>query len=635
MFKFKEVGIDLGSNSIKIARIDKTGSTSSLNPILSQLKDYKTYPVNCEPYTAEYYQLLKSCIKDFSKTYKLFKLSLNITIPVDNVHSHINFIDMPIVSEKLLGEGVELEAEQKMAMEGITDSHFTWKISKEDTGLEEYRILLANLEKDIVKALTQFKTIKWRINRVMLQPVVLERIAESNDIVLDMGHSSTRVYLYADGKLAQVEVIDIGGKDVLNDVKNYLEENSMEDISAEDILKQVPMYNETLGDDVFDRDLDKENFADYDLFEDENDNDGDVLFLDESHYEEETNDDDIEYLEKEMFIEENEDEEVESINEFLENNDLQDIETKDENFEDVKDLEDIEDETYDPKLIKELSLAIDGKVKRIIEEVKGIVRMFELQTGSSVDSIFYVGQLSNLTFFKESIEAELELELKPVDILDINNEQDDNVTLYSLASLVSMDAELKDDTNFAKFIKANIDYSSIIVIALTLSLSVGFTFKVIDDKYTERISELDAIQAEQSQTLSNLQRDIDVAQESINKNNDFIQRMDMLKAQKKWLSDILYVIPERTPLTIVIKDLSIKDGTVVLGGYSSDYSSIGFFANKLEDIAEVNINSISERGNPEVIYSVTMDDPELISDKYIVKYSFRITLKYQDTFLEH
>ena len=635
MFKFKEVGIDLGSNSIKIARIDKTGSTSSLNPILSQLKDYKTYPVNCEPYTAEYYQLLKSCIKDFSKTYKLFKLSLNITIPVDNVHSHINFIDMPIVSEKLLGEGVELEAEQKMAMEGITDSHFTWKISKEDTGLEEYRILLANLEKDIVKALTQFKTIKWRINRVMLQPVVLERIAESNDIVLDMGHSSTRVYLYADGKLAQVEVIDIGGKDVLNDVKNYLEENSMEDISAEDILKQVPMYNETLGDDVFDRDLDKENFADYDLFEDDNDNDGDVLFLDESHYEEETNDDDIEDLEKEIFIEENEDEEVESINEFLENHDLQDIETKDKNFEDVKGLEDVKDETYDPKLIKELSLAIDGKVKRIIEEVKGIVRMFELQTGSSVDSIFYVGQLSNLTFFKESIEAELELELKPVDILDINNEQDDNVTLYSLASLVSMDAELKDDTNFAKFIKANIDYSSIIVIALTLSLSVGFTFKVIDDKYTERISELSAIEAEQSQTISNLQRDIDVAQESINKNNDFIQKMDMLKAQKKWLSDILYVIPERTPLTIVIKDLSIKDGTVVLGGYSSDYSSIGFFANKLEDIAEVNIDSIEERDNPEVIYSVTMDNPELISDKYIVKHSFQITLKYKDTFLEH
>lgn len=630
MFKFKEVGIDLGSNSIKIARIDKTGSTSSLNPILSQLKDYKTYPVNCEPYTAEYYQLLKSCIKDFSKTYKLFKLSLNITIPVDNVHSHINFVDMPIVSEKVLSKGVELEAEQKMAMEGITDSRFTWKIIKEDTGLEEYRILLVNLKKDIVKALTQFKTIKWRINRVMLQPVVLERIAESNDIVLDMGHSSTRVYLYVDGKLAQVEVIDIGGKDVLNDVKNYLEENSIKDISAEDILKQVPMYNETLGDDVFDRDLDKENFADYDLFEDEND--GDVLFLDESHYEEETNDNDIKDLEKEMFIEENEDEEVETVNEFLENNDLQDIETKDENFEDVKD---VEDETYDPELIKELSLAIDGKVKRIIEEVKGIVRMFELQAGSSVDSIFYVGQLSNLKFLKESIEAELELELKPVDILDINDEQNDNVTLYSLASLVSMDAELKDDTNFTKFIKANIDYSSIIVIALTLSLSVGFTFKVIDDKYTERISELSAIEAEQSQTISNLQRDINVAQESIDKSNDFIQKMNMLKAQKKWLSDILYVIPERTPLTIVIKDLSIKDGTVVLGGYSSDYSSIGFFANKLEDIAEVNIDSIEERDNPEVIYSVTMDNPELISDKYIVKYSFQITLKYQDTFLEH
>ena len=198
-----------------------------------------------------------------------------------------------------------------------------------------------------------------------------------------------------------------------------------------------------------------------------------------------------------------------------------------------------------------------------------------------------------------------------------------------------MDAELKDDTNFTKFIKANIDYSSIIVIALTLSLSVGFIFKVVDDKYTERISELNAVEAEQSQTISNLQRDINVVQESIDKSNGFIQKMDMLKAQKKWLSDILYVIPERTPLTIVIKDLSIKDGTVVLGGYSSDYSSIGFFANKLEDIAEVNIDSIEERNNPEVIYSGTMDNPELISDKYIVKYNFQITLKYQDTFLEH
>ena len=50
MLKYEEIGIDLGSKNIKIARVDKTGSISSLNnTTLNQLKDYKTYPVNCEP----------------------------------------------------------------------------------------------------------------------------------------------------------------------------------------------------------------------------------------------------------------------------------------------------------------------------------------------------------------------------------------------------------------------------------------------------------------------------------------------------------------------------------------------------------------------------------------------------------
>lgn len=611
MLKYEEIGIDLGSKNIKIARVDKTGSISSLNnTTLNQLKDYKTYPVNCEPYTTEYYQLLKSCIKDFSKTYKLFKLSLNIAIPVDNVYSHINFIDMPVVSEKLISEGVELEAEQKMTMEGIDNSYFTWKIMKEDEDLEEYRILLANLSKNIIKSLTQFKTIKWKINRIMLQPVILERIVESNDIILDMGHSAIRVYLYEEGKLSQVEIIDIGGRDILNDVKNYLNEHSKENIDSEDILKQIPVYAKTL-DDTFDNDL---NYIK-----------DDVLFLTEDEIENED--------EKDV------DEEIESINEFIDDKTLEkDIEENSEiTNEEITEEENSENEVkYDPELIKELSLAIDENVNRIIEEIKRIVRMFELQTNSNVNSVFYLGQLSNLMFLKESIEAELELQLKPVDILDINDEQEENnVTLYSIASLISMNAKLKDDTNFAKLVKANIDYSSIIVIALTISLSIGTTFKIVNDKYVERINELKSIETEQSDTMSSLENDIASTQESIDESNNFINKINELKSQKKWFSDILYVIPERTPLTIVIKDLNIEDGVAIIKGYSSNYSSIGFFANKLEDIANVNIDSIEDIDESDTIYSVTMNNPDLISDKYIAKYSFQIMLTYEDTFLEH
>ena len=605
MLKYKEIGIDLGSSNIKIAMVDKTGSspTASLNPSLNKLGKHEVYPVNCTPYTPEYYQLLKSCIKDFAKKNKLFKISLNIAVPLDNVNSHVSFINMPMVGEKLLEDGVGFEAEQKMAIEGITDSHFTWKAINNQESSEEYEILLTTLKKDIVKALAQFKTIKWKINRVMLQPVILERVVEDNDIIIDLGHELTRVYLYTEGKLSQVEIIEFGGKNILEDIEKHLEDNFINNVDPKDIIKLTPVYSEALADISEKTELSKENFEDFDIFEEEihdEDSDESLECLEEEVYDENLEEEKIkETFEKDM-VSESEDEEVE----------------------------------YDPALIKELSLAIDVKINRIIDEIKRIVRMFELQNGSSVDAVYCIGQLSNLPFLKESMEAELEIELKPVEILDISEEKD-NVTLYTIASLVSMDANLKDNTNFSKFIKANVDYTSIIVILLAVSLSVGISFKVISDNYTEKISELQNVESTQMNTISGLQNAIDDVQKSIDQGKNFIHRMDMLKAQKKWLSDILYVIPNKTPLTIVIKDMQIIDGEVVLEGYASDYSSIGFFAKELESIADVKIDSIIAYDGGEPIYSVIMDDPELIGDKYIVEQKFKITLTYQDTLLEH
>lgn len=601
MLKYREIGIDLGSNSIKIAMVNKTGSspTAALNPSLNKFGNHEVYPVDCTPYTPEYYQFLKSCIKDFAKKNKLFRISLNIALPIDNVNNYVSFINMPIVDEKLIRDGVVFEAEQKMAIEGITDSHFTWKAVKSQENSEEYGVLLTTLKKDIVKALAQFKTVKWKINRVMLQPVILERVTENNDIVVDLGHELTRVYLYVDGKLSQVEIIEIGGKGILEDIEKYLKDNSIKNIDLKDIIKSIPVYNEALADISKETELAKENFEDFNIFEEMYD-ENILADLEDAGKENDT---------------------------ITENGDL-------ENTEDLENMNIDAEIEYDPALIKELSLVINVKVNRIIDEIKRIVRMFELQNGLSVDSIYYIGQLSNLLFLKESIEAELEIELKPVEILDISEEENCVTSLHTIASLVSMDANLKDDTDFSKLIKANVDYTSIIIILLAVSLSVGISFKVISDNYTDKISELQNIQSTQMNTISELQNSISEVQQSIDQGRKFINKMEMLQAQKKWLSDILYVIPNKTPLTIVIKDMQIIDGEVSLEGYASDYSSIGFFANELESIADVKINSIvAYDGSP--VYSVTKDDPALISDKYKVKQQFKITLIYQDTLLGH
>jgi len=260
--------------------------------------------------------------------------------------------------------------------------------------------------------------------------------------------------------------------------------------------------------------------------------------------------------------------------------------------------------------------------------------MFELKIGQSVDNIYYFGQVSKMSILTSIIESELEMKLKPIEILDMAEEG--LVSLYSIASLASMDPKLKDNTDFSKHIKPNIDYNSVIVILLTLALTTGLAFKLISDKYQEEINNLNSIAPTQQQTLMKLNDDISSLNSRIADYDSFIERTEALKSQQKWLSDVLFLLPDRTPLTIAIHDIAILDGQVTIKGYSSDYSSIGFFANKLEDIAKIEIKSIDEF-NPSDgdIYSVTMDNPELISDKYKIEKEFTITLSYDGPLLDH
>lgn len=671
MFNYTEIGIDLGSKFIKIAMVEKTGKSRSAqgNQTLTQLRNRKSYKVDVALYSPEYFQLLKTAIKDFTKTYELKRISLNISVPLDNDFSEISFITMPIVNDKLMDDGVAFEAEQDMSIKNIEDSEFNWKILDENLTAEEYTVLLTYLKKNVMNSLAQFKTIKWRVNRLILQPITLERIAEENDVVVDFGHKSTRVYLYLAGKLNQVEVIEMGGKELLDDIQSYIDENLIDNYSPEDLLKRLVVQNsevknllevdslplenkddETLFVESFNNDSlfleDKPNEKEESLFENElpelesNKEDYESLFIDESPKvdDEELFENKAEEDNEVLFVEDYLEEKVledKSYNDTLEEVIEIDNYNEDELYEEVS--EDTEEEVYDKQLINNLSDLIYPKVNLIINEIKRIVRMYELQNGASVDSVYYVGQLSQLKFLKETIESELDVKLKPVSFLDMTDEGDSDVT-YNLASLVSMDTKLKDSTDFSSNIRANVDYSSLIIILLMMSLSVGLAFKVMIDNYNEQLSEMQMTQSTQTQTISSLESDISTLHQSINESERFINRMEDLKAQKKWLSDVLYVIPDRTPLTISIYNLSIVDNKVTLQGYSSDYSSIGFFAEELGDIANVEIDSIndfSESENSSDTYTVTLENPELISDKYKITKTFTMTLTYEGPLLTH
>ena len=671
-FKFKELGIDLGNSTIKIATIDKIHTrTSSMAPVLSRLGAHEVYSVDCTPYSPEYFSLLKSCLKQFSKKYKLRNISLNIAIPLDNLESHVHFFDMPIVDRKLLSDGVSYEAEQAMDSELIYNSEYTWKINEEKEATKEYEILLTTLSKSLVNSLASFKTINWKVNRLILQPVLLERFAGNNDVIIDFGHLGTRVYLYKKGRLSETGLINIGAKQLIKKIKIYLDNHQIQDVSAQEIIKHVAIRNkkweeivhvaksreqensELAGEfldnlsDAVDNSKEPDEASELtnadldsflmDLGADNSDNQEETLdkidsFLSdlnigpnqedyESKIVERLNESKLKEHKKPELLNEEEPEPLEEKGEPVDP-----LELIDENSE--------KEEKYDEDLLRELSFVIDEDINSMVTEIKRVIRMFELKTGQSVDNIYYFGQVSKMSILTSIIESELEMKLKPIEILDMDEEG--LGSLYSIASLASMDPKLKDNTDFSKHIKPNVDYNSVIVILLTLALSTGLAFKVVSDKYQEEINSLNSIALTQQQTLMELTDDISSLNSRIANYDSFIARTDALKAQQKWLSDVLYLIPDRTPLTIIVHDIAILDGRVTISGYASDYSSIGFFANKLEDIAQIEIKSIDDfkptDGN---LYSVTMDRPELISDKYKVEKEFIITLSYDGPLLEH
>ena len=676
-FKFKELGIDLGNRTIKIATVDKIHTrTSSMIPVLNRLGAHEVYSVDCTPYSPEYFSFLKSCLKQFSKKYKLRNISLNITIPLDNLESHIHFFDMPIVDKKLLSDGVSYEAEQLMDSESIYNSEYTWKINEEKVATKEYKILLATLSKSLINSLASFKTITWKVNRLILQPVLLERFTENNDVIIDFGHLSTRVYLYKKGLLSETELINIGAKQLIEKVKIYLDNHQIQEVSAQEIIKHVAIRNKKWEEivhipkskgqensefvdefldnlsDTVNKDSDEDSNltnADLDSFLMDlgADNSDDQEKVVEVAKKEDLNEtlDEIDSFLSDLNIVPNQ-EDYESFNEpklkehkkleLLNEEESALLEEKGEHPSEIElfDEESKKEDEYDEDLLRELSFVIDEDINSMVTEIKRAIRMFELKTGQSVDNIYYFGQVSKMSILTSIIESELEMKLKPIEILDMAEEG--LVSLYSIASLASMDPKLKDNTDFSKHIKPNIDYNSVIVILLTLALSTGLAFKLISDKYQEEISNLNSIAPTQQQTLMKLNDDISSLNSRIADYDSFIERTEALKSQQKWLSDVLYLLPDRTPLTIVIHDIEILDGQVTIKGYSSDYSSIGFFANKLEDIAKIEIKSIDEfnpsDGN---IYSVTMDTPELISDKYKIEKEFTITLSYDGPLLDH
>lgn len=547
MIKSTEIGIDLGSNEIKIVHLEEVNSVSSSD--LNHLREYESYPVSSPIYSKEYFATLKNAIKDFSKKIKKSKLSLNFVIPYDN-NANILFLNLPMVDEKDLNLGIKFEVEQNLPELKNLDYKSAWKITEEYEELKESEILFATLNSEIIKSFTKFKTINWKVNKIMLQPIILERFAKENDVIIDFGNSSSRLYMYKDGNLAEIQQFEVGYSTLISSVKAALKQYAVN--TAENIY---------LDDEA------KENIAER-IFEAEDN-------LDEFIYK--------------LYVK----------NGFLNDDDV---------------------------FLNDISEKIEPMLLDLIEDVKRNIRTFELKNGINIDNIYYMGGLFNIKYLDNKLEAELDANVEPLNMVAKDIED----IKYDLAGLVAISQKTKDKMDFSQHIKANIDYNSILVGAVTVSLSVSLLIGFLHNNYDELIEGQQETEAKQVQTISLVDSQISQVQNSINDNRMFIDKISRISNDGSWLSDALFILPDAIPLSVSITNLQVVNGQVQIKGYSADYSAIGFFTKKLEEYGAVKIVSIADYnpGESTTLYSVVTDTPETISEKYIMTKEFSLTLSH-------
>lgn len=525
--KHEKIGIDLGTYTIKMVVIEEVSD-------IFRIKYAKIYKVDS---SKDYYKFLKECIKDFTEENGIRFASFSFSIPYTPEIMNIEFLQMPIVDRKILKKSIKYEIEEREFVDDLDSIHYNWEILNENEN--EYDIILTTIEKRIIKELANLKTIKWRIDNIELQPITVGRLIEGDSIVVDFGNSGTRVYMYKNGKISEVEHVDFGGKDLTQIIENITGIFDIEEV--EDIKKQCFISNE-------------------------------LITIDTS------------------------------------------------------------------REIEECSIAITKEVYQAFEEIKRLVRSFELKNNIMVEEIYYIGETSNLLYFTELFSKELDVNIKPLELLTPKDEEEmlSDLKIYTLAGSSTLFEKYLylPVLNFSKFTRFQVDLTPIIIGLACTSLSMHLGVYGIHKKYDKHIEDLNKIQSKQNVIIDELDREIEEVSFVKDKNEKTINTIKELIDEKKWLSDILYVLPDKTPSETVIAKVNSKDGIVVLNGYTKNYSDIGFLAMELEKLGKVTIDSVQNEIGGE-IYPVEYKELEDTKEDKVMRRVFQITLKYNDTLIPH
>lgn len=602
---YERVGVDLGSKWIKLSLLGQTPD----NHFVEHTAHYEAVGTFGDK---RYFKSLKQNIKDFAEDCALTKLSLAFTIaPRLDGFTTLDALTLPTTDSKILKKAVKFEMSQQGIVDNMAESHHLWTIvdgQPVEEGIEEEqtRIVLATLKKSILFELAELRGLKWKIESIEVQGNTASRFIKGHAAVIDMGHHSTRLYLYKNGELLSFDTVEHSGAQLTQAIQEKLNIVSKE--NAEAIKHQTVIENKFL----------KQSFPD------EN-----VRIASEITTEEYT----FAISEIKRIIRTFEIKEFVTLNQVYFTGGgtlLTDFKAflSEELGHDAEPLHESVHSTTEGTETEKPAEVVQAAPEPLIED-----EFTDFLNANAVDEeVNNEEDESESLIGLEEVRAELtdqEDAQPPVQTRSdrYSSIEPDVPELHDLSCSVALFDEVESlpELDFSRFLKFTFNYMPFFVAVMAFALALYGGVYAVNNQYDARIDQVISQTSAQQQTLNDLQSQAHMLESERSDHERVVAVIDGLQGIKVWYSDLLYAIPDITPSGVVVQQINIQDGTLQIDGYATDYSNVAVFAMGLEGYGEVDITEIEEHDDS-TLYTADLADSDTVHNYDAMTKTYSISI---------
>lgn len=264
----------------------------------------------------------------------------------------------------------------------------------------------------------------------------------------------------------------------------------------------------------------------------------------------------------------------------------------------IKILKEVEIQVEELDEVSNINTAVTKKLNNLIDEIKRRIRGIEINHNLVTENIYYAGELSNIKDFEEYLSIKLEYpSLKIEFLVDLEGGSEINKYLYAASCILAKEYGYLKGMNFAekRVIPIDLNFLMLSMVALMLLTSIGFID--IHKRYDENILETQTIIDDLLQKRLIIDNQISEKLNAMYVSDELNNKIYMLQDRKTYISDMFYIIPERTPENVIITNISTTANITTINGIAETYTEIGVLSICLEDFGMVSIEDITIEGS--------------------------------------